>query len=197
MVQVGKDRDLNLNSVDRYAKASPHFVLEEHGHCEVPAGCGGAVLRWRNPATPLAVRLQLWLTAERFSAEIDGIEAATSRPLLPPGQHVLTIIVDRDDEPVQLLVTAAAEESDGGFVAVTPSPESLRWTDAEPRPWARTDPNFIADSWHRLTHAQLTSTQTEDYQVRKLLEAGGVPMEIERGTGRVWIRAIFNVPNAW
>jgi hypothetical protein len=31
------DRDLKLNSIDRYVKSSPRFVLEEHGHCEVPA----------------------------------------------------------------------------------------------------------------------------------------------------------------
>lgn len=39
-------RDLELNSIDRYVKSSPRFVLEEHSHCEVPAGCGGGVWEW-------------------------------------------------------------------------------------------------------------------------------------------------------
>jgi hypothetical protein len=38
-----------LNSLDRFRKHPGQLVLEEHGHCEVPAGCGGVVLRWRNP----------------------------------------------------------------------------------------------------------------------------------------------------
>jgi sulfatase modifying factor 1 len=28
-------------------------VLEAHSHCEVPAGCGGVVLQWRNPSAGL------------------------------------------------------------------------------------------------------------------------------------------------
>jgi hypothetical protein len=31
------DRDLKLNSLSRYSKESPLLILEEHGHCEVPA----------------------------------------------------------------------------------------------------------------------------------------------------------------
>jgi hypothetical protein len=38
-------KDLRLNSLSRYTKRSPEYVLEEHSHCEVPAGCGGVVLR--------------------------------------------------------------------------------------------------------------------------------------------------------
>lgn len=47
-----------LNSIDRFRKRPQRFVLEEHGHCEIPAGCGGVVLRWRNPqaAVPDAQR---------------------------------------------------------------------------------------------------------------------------------------------
>src|SRR5687768_6072864 len=47
------DHDLKLNGLSRYAKESPRLVLEEYGHCEVPAGCGGVVLRWRNPDQPI------------------------------------------------------------------------------------------------------------------------------------------------
>jgi hypothetical protein len=42
--------DVRLNSLDAFTKKSPRFILEEHGGGEVPAGCGGVVLRWINPA---------------------------------------------------------------------------------------------------------------------------------------------------
>jgi hypothetical protein len=38
-----------LNSLDRFRKQPGRLVLEEHSHCQVPAGCGGGVLRRRNP----------------------------------------------------------------------------------------------------------------------------------------------------
>lgn len=37
------ERELKLNSLGRYGKGGSRLVLEEHGHCEVPVGCGGAV----------------------------------------------------------------------------------------------------------------------------------------------------------
>ena len=42
------DRQLRINTLSRYRGRPPRLVLEEHNHCEVPAGCGGVVLRWRN-----------------------------------------------------------------------------------------------------------------------------------------------------
>ncbi len=92
------DRELRLNSIDRYVKRSPHFVLEEHGHCEVPAGCGGVVLRWLNPATTVPVRLELWVTAsgdhgavgdaERGEQAGDAVTVvAVAAPLGHAGHH--------------------------------------------------------------------------------------------------------------
>ena len=42
---------LRINKLHRFAKHSPRLVLHEYSHCEVPAGCGGVVLRWLDPAT--------------------------------------------------------------------------------------------------------------------------------------------------
>src|SRR5262249_23220637 len=52
------DDNLRLNAISRYSKQSSQYVLEVHSHCEVPAGCGGLVLRWRNPH--LAIPLEIW-----------------------------------------------------------------------------------------------------------------------------------------
>ncbi len=55
---MADDKGLNLNNLDRYTKLSPRFVLEEYSHCEVPAGCGGIVLRWRNPE--VGIPIEFW-----------------------------------------------------------------------------------------------------------------------------------------
>jgi len=47
--------DLRLNSLDRFRKSKSGLTLEVYSSCEVPAGCGGAVLRWRRPGAPIMV----------------------------------------------------------------------------------------------------------------------------------------------
>jgi len=81
------DDDLKINTLHRFAKHSPRLVLHEYGHCEVPAGCGGVVLRWIDPTLgkPATVRVSngdVWL---------DGVELPTSRTQLVPGPHLLAI----------------------------------------------------------------------------------------------------------
>src|SRR5215472_14932081 len=86
------DRDLRLNSIDRYVKSSPRFVLEEHSGCEVPAGCGGVVLRWRDSKTEVPVRIHVaTMNATEVDVRVDGRRLSSSRPLLAPGPHELTI----------------------------------------------------------------------------------------------------------
>src|SRR5438132_10346894 len=87
------ERDLKLNSLGRYGKGSSRVVLEEHGHCEVPAGCGGAVLRWRDPNAGLLFLVQLF-AAGPSKMFIDGKEPASGWPLIPFGDHVVSIAVE-------------------------------------------------------------------------------------------------------
>jgi len=73
------DRELKLNSLSRYQKNSPQFILEAHGHCEVPAGCGGVVLRWWNPSQ--GVPVQMWVyTPGECAFYLDGKPAESGCP---------------------------------------------------------------------------------------------------------------------
>jgi len=85
---------VRLNSFDRFTKTSPRLLLEEHAHCEVPAGCGGVVLRWINPATGLPVLLDVFNPSHATLA-IDGVAVTHSSLLLAPGRHVLSLEVPR------------------------------------------------------------------------------------------------------
>ena len=82
------ERELRLNSV-RFDKQSPRLALEEHSHCEIPAGCGGVVLRWRKRTT---IPVLLWLhVAGEVQAFLDGAAQTSARPLVEPGEHVLAL----------------------------------------------------------------------------------------------------------
>jgi hypothetical protein len=100
------DRDLRLNSLTRYSKQSPTFVLEEHSHCEVPAGCGGVVLRWRNPFR--AIPISLWLASNgRVHLYLDGGAPVSARPTVAPGSHVLAFRASEFDNRSGILMCAA------------------------------------------------------------------------------------------
>jgi hypothetical protein len=86
-----EDDNLHLNSLDRFSKKSPRLHLEEFSHCEVPAGCGGVVLRWIDPEKGLPLLLLLFARAEVIELFIDGHPISSSRPLVPPGRRVLAL----------------------------------------------------------------------------------------------------------
>ena len=55
-------RELKLNTLGRYGKNASHLVLEEHSHCEVPAGCGDknpACRRQSQPSAPASAASKL------------------------------------------------------------------------------------------------------------------------------------------
>lgn len=94
------DRNLKLNGLSRYTKQSPRLVLEEYGHCEVPAGCGGVVLRWRQPDQPIPMRVRFF--SGNGTHEYQGIDGTdtrfSSKVLVSYGTHTLSFIL-RDVDP--------------------------------------------------------------------------------------------------
>jgi hypothetical protein len=71
--------ELRLNSLSRYSKQSDEYTLEVHSHCEVPAGCGGVVLRWRNPRLSIPIEIWTYTTGEA-QLFLDGNVPASARP---------------------------------------------------------------------------------------------------------------------
>ncbi len=134
------DDDLKINTLHRFAKASPRLVLHEYSHCEVPAGCGGVVLRWVDPrlGEPATVRVSADETAEVW---LDGDPLENARTQLAPGAHVVavhgrdvqvTVLLDDGDEGVEIpLATRFATHDPGpGWQAV--GFDDLSWGTGEP-----------------------------------------------------------------
>jgi hypothetical protein len=96
----------DLNSLSRFRKQPERLVLEEHSHCEVPAGCGGVVLRWRNPlaAVPLTFHLFTPVAAACF---LDGAQVRVGRVELAPGRHTVAFALENASLSAGLILFAA------------------------------------------------------------------------------------------
>ncbi|GIG88953.1 hypothetical protein [Plantactinospora endophytica] len=204
------DRELKLNSVSRYAKESPLFILEEHGHCEVPAGCGGVVLRWRDPLAGVPLRVQLYAAGEcRFL--LDGVEPPSARPVVPYGEHVLAFTV-ADVDPAFIALMFAAVHRPGHDPHVDSTPEQAveisilstvdggwRWSPVEPADDRWTRPGFDDGDWApmepRTAHRPPEGTGWDQagYQVGRLGELGAVGLGVPVAADRIWVRAGFRL----
>lgn len=201
-------RKQQTNSLDRFRKHSPRLVLEEYDACEVPAGCGGVVLRWRNPYAAQPYHLYAWVAKGEWTALIDGQPLETTRADLAPGPHVLAFtLADADRAAALLAVAFRYVPHDGTRDLHTDAPHVrdvlsagdgnwLATTDAPPDGWATVDAKV--SGWARLVVAatpQLNGYAEGQYQLEHALWLGGRCLGLSGGKGRgpVWVRRRFTV----
>jgi hypothetical protein len=201
-----------LNSLDRFRKQSPNLVLEQASHCEVPAGCGGVVIRWRNPhaARPLMVRV--YTTAES-SYWLDGEPLERGSLDVAPGRHVLAVAIEETDRSALLMAALVYDSKrvsnqgppgiqepvlnilsapDGTWKATFEPPaegwQALTFDDAG---WLALDGCTIPEvdyraprgwQWHACDHVGASG-----------LGAAALPAGLGR-RGPAWVRKVFDVP---
>jgi hypothetical protein len=141
-----------INSLERFRKHSSRLVLEVHSHCEVPAGCGGVVLRWRNPrrAVPLGVSLYSPGKAKLF---FDGALVETTGVDLTPGAHQLALALDEIDLAEGLFMFATLHETEryrrtGASDLAEPN---WRMVSEADRTWLATLDEPLTEDWKTLT----------------------------------------------
>lgn len=88
--------DLNVNSLSRFRKQSSRLVLETHSSCEVPAGCGGVVLRWVNPSDGWNVAFSSVGSFEKVEVYVDGNQIPSSRTRLSFCDHLLALEIQSE-----------------------------------------------------------------------------------------------------
>ena len=200
------DRDLRLNSLSRYSKQSPRFVLEEHGHCEVPAGCGGVVLRWRNPAAGVPVGVRLVVDGEA-TFYLDGVRPVTSRPTVGFGAHTIALRISSPPSGSAALLLACAYNEDDMLdtrlsrrtgirhLTVSEPDGSWRWSPLEPVDdnWLTTE--FDDSDWAPMVELPLTAEAEErhDYVIRQLRELGARPLGVDAAVETIWVRKVFTL----
>ncbi len=213
------DRDLRLNSVSRYSKESSRLVLEEHSHCEIPAGCGGVVLRWFNPHRALPVHFRMYVNGEVKFA-LDGNPSDFARPLVDYGEHVLSFVVSGFDTRAGILMFAATVESKAVGQQNAPARHevlsdadgSWKYTLNAPSDDSWMATGFDDTDWRPLVLKPVPKPETKpnEYSVdtfwhEKMLEldAKGLGIEDAKWTSRlfgrgpssdqIWIRKVFNL----
>jgi hypothetical protein len=203
-----------LNSLDRFRKQPGRLVLEQHSHCEVPAGCGGVVLRWRNPLALVPVVTYLYSPSEQVATFLDGAPLTVSRTDLAPGRHVVAFhIADIDLTGGVFMFLAIHQPKDyqrdlpSGVVEKpwklwSVADNTWKFTLDAPAADRWTAPDFDDSGWH----AQFVKAPTPklewnqhgshacswcDKHGAKFLRIGGVFAPKE---GDIWIRKAFDVP---
>lgn len=198
-------RDLKLNSLARYSKTSPLLVLEEHGHCEVPAGCGGVVLRWRNPSHGVPLAIQAYTSGAR-ELLIDGQPPLSALSLLPWGSHVCTLKISGFDPQYAVLSFAALYEekathfSRKGLITpiriVSALDGSWKYTVTEPTSVAWQTAEFDDTGWDTMVESEInpavmTKNSPDSYSIKSISEKGGISLGIPVPGEIVWIRKVF------
>jgi hypothetical protein len=201
------ERDLKLNSLGRYGKSDSRLILEEHSHCEVPAGCGGVVLRWRNPNSGLLFILHFFGSG-KTTILLDGKAVASARPLISFGEHVLSIAVT-DVVPGSAILGFAGihDESQLSFPRVSQpsgrkisilsaSDGSWKYVTTEPADYTWSRPGFDDSHWHQMTACEPPSLDKHDmqkYRLDRILKFGAATLGIEGQSPRAWIRKSFTI----
>ncbi len=201
------DRDLKLNGLSRYAKQSPRLVLEEYGHCEVPAGCGGVVLRWRNPDQPIPM-------VERFFSgngklDYQGLDGDNtlfrSKQLVSYGAYALTLILhDVDPKFAMVLLAAKLDEQytrilrPQGDTTILSLPDGTwKHTLVAPEGDAWQLPGFDDRDWLPMVEKPINSHSKQygrdiGYWTQDILDQGAKPLGIDTRHSLVrQMRALF------
>jgi hypothetical protein len=204
-------KEPELNSVDRFRKQPGRLVLEEYSHCEVPAGCGGVVLRWRNPLQAVPVTIYLY-TPVKPTCLLDGVPLETGRVDLAPGPHVLAVTFESADAASGRILFAAAHDpakrqaSPGGeveeaaFTIVTADNGTWKYAPgvAADDAWTRAD--FDDAHWPSLTACPTPNLGWGDYGAhacRAGAKLGAAFLRLPDGeaSGVVRIRKVFSIPS--
>ena len=198
--------DLRLNSLDRFRKQSPRLVLEEHGHCEVPAGCGGVVLRWRNPFASRLFNLAVF-TPHDAAFWVDGAAPESGLIDLAIGPHAVAIhypkMVRNDGVLMFALVShdkvkskPAVEESKLRFVSA--GGVDWRFTTETPADEAWKKPRYSVADWPPLIRVPAPKYKAGEgkYSLYLCTEAKAECLTLpKKTTGQdAWIRYEFTVP---
>lgn len=187
---MAADDDLRINTLHRFAKHSPKLVLHEYSHCEVPAGCGGVVLRWIHPdqGTPATFRIshatgRMWL---------DGSELTSSLALLTPGAHTLALHLERPAEDPRTFTIGVTYDAAPQIELIRGGAPRWRCLATAPREgW--TDPAFDDAAWGAIPAASGELIAAQDSWVRRDLErrvgSGEAVFRIDGAA--LWIRVTF------
>lgn len=190
---MNRKKDLKLNSIDRYLKSSPHIHLEEYSSCEVPAGCGGVVLRWVNQDSPIVLDLLVRLS-NPANVWINGQPISNAcRQYIKKGTSVLAFEFS-EIAPNGGLIQIAGKDREENLAFISQPDDTWKYSTQKPQSDAWMQEGFDDSSWKPLIGRSLKAEKKDHDWIRDKLkettaEELGVPQE---HSGPVWIRKVFS-----
>jgi hypothetical protein len=197
---------LRLNTLHRFSKHSPRLLLQEYSHCEVPAGCGGVVLRWieREGGLPSILRMA---ALGPIRCWLDDHELISSTVELHGGEHVLALEVTELPRANTPLAVRLDVNLPNNSTTLLRSAEASRWwlTANQPsRAWSTLGYDPAAHGWSRalehpdhaaeVPHEQRwrwSSLTREPFAERPHLPAAARPLALP--STRAWLRCEFTL----
>ena len=203
------DEDLKLNNLPRFSKSSRRLVLREYSNCEVPAGTGGVVFRWKKSDNPVAFEMLLFIPGE-FELLIDGTPSQSACPLLERGEHVLSLIISNFKSKYGLLLFAGKTgetgiaykekkfyEGDRRERVLSLPDSSWKYLLSPPTNESWTELNFDDSAWKSMISKVIPPIDEQDslqYTIRSLSDLGAQSLGIEEAAEKsIWIRKRFSL----
>lgn len=205
---MAKKRDLVVNDLSRYEKSSERLVLEDYSSCEVPAGCGGGILRWIDPREALPLKLRLWIAGD---AEVffDGAPVRSSRIQARPGAHVLALALRlKGDAPAQLALSLLYSDETERRIPFEPKRDRsigrrieilsgagavIVGTPRDPGGDAWKLPGFDDSGWPALEPAAAPKEDSAGWHFQEVLRTGARAVGLPGARGELWVRCSFDV----
>ncbi|MCI0713596.1 MAG: hypothetical protein L0154_25795 [Chloroflexi bacterium] len=204
--------DLNLNSLSRFSKKSTRLILEEYSHCEVPAGCGGVVLRWRRAGEPIPFTMRTLFASKLSAIFLD--ETVITRHVRPDvmfGTHVLGFHLDKiapDDGVIMFRAEISQQFLDiitfaGDFPIRTQANGRWRYTFGTPANDDWKHPDFDDGKWQPLQLKEMNPMRPHGYSLSRFIDnlkdEGITPLGTQEDGSferPIWIRYVFSITEA-
>lgn len=188
--------ELELN---RFRKLGGAALREEYSHCEVPAGCGGVVMRWVLPGGNLAVSFRTH-QAGKAAIFIDGEPHKRAEVELSPGSHVIGVVLDTPNSWMCTLDTPRRTDldplptlADGSWMCSRTEPPK-EWltqesTPAGFQPMVAGEPASTANDWSAHTIERLRERGAEAIAAAPV----SVVRRLLSKPTSLWIRRVVHV----
>ncbi len=195
--------EIDINSIERFSKRSDRLILEELSSCEVPAGCGGLVLRWLSNEQGLPVSMRIYWHGDEAKVHCNGKLLPNGCGNITYGDGVLAIYLSKREHPFDWFFARARHTSrtrrDEGNDYIpemnTSHDGSWKFSTEEPaNDWMNSD--FDDAAWETMQPSQAALTdldEREQWQFRWLDEQNVPRLSIPHS--EVWIRKLFDVSN--
>ncbi len=207
MTDRKKPGDLTINELSRFEKRSGRVILEAYSHCEVPAGCGGVVLRYSDvfASVPMTLRMATG-SVESATLWLDGEAHVGAWMDLSAGRHKLCVAV-RAAEDVNFLQLALAYDPRTerritgpserlNHLALLSNSEGWRVTDQVPHPSWLQPGGDTQSAWRSpavLDPATLVRRKAYGYYFDDLHKDGARAIGLLRHRGALWFEREFEL----